>query len=648
MIRGRRSPWFKPAVGFGIGLVLTAGSWAGLAADVFFGTQLRLGDALFPGAAADPRIVVVGIDDRSISEIGRWPWSRAVHAELIDALVADGATLIGYDVTFGSPSADDPAGDEALAGSITAAGTVVLSQTATFEGRPGDLLRASELFPPLPALEEGAADVGHANTFPDVDGVVRALPPVIETPDGALAPSLSFALARLALGQEGPITIRPDAVQVGGLVVPTGDVHLLELNFASGFPQIPAVDVLEGRFAPGTFRDKIVLVGATALGLGDLVATPLDKADRDPGVLVHANALNTILTGRFIAPEPLGATLGWVFALGLLVALGTLVLRPWLAAIVSAALIVGFFALVFRRFDGGTVMDMVYPPLAAAMAFVAALGVRYVTEVRERRYVTTVFGRYLARDVVEEVLTAPEGAVATLAGAARPLAVLFADLRGFTAASEEAPPTEVVAALNEYLEAMTRAVVEERGTIDKFMGDCVMAFWGAPRPDPAFAERAARAALRMLDMIDEAMRSGRAGELKVKGCGVGLSLGEAVVGNIGSNERLDYTAIGDTVNTASRLCGVAGPGEIVVTQAFARALPPDRFRLGELPPLSVKGKSDTLRVCQLLRPGQTPRAFAEGATIDAEGDKGRFEPVPAPPKVAGYAPVEPAPGDAER
>jgi adenylate cyclase len=242
------------------------------------------------------------------------------------------------------------------------------------------------------------------------------------------------------------------------------------------------------------------------------------------------------------------------------------------------------------------------------------------------------------------VLASPEGAVASLSGAATPLAVLFADLRGFTSASEKATPPDVVAALNEYLEAMTRAVIGERGTIDKFMGDCVMAFWGAPRPDPDMVVRSVRAALKMQDLIDVAMATGRAGELKVKGCGVGLSFGEAVVGNIGSHERLDYTAIGDTVNTASRVCGVAEGGDIVVTEEFAAALPPGEFRLAELPPLKVKGKEALLRVYQVLRPGQEPKIFGADDVTHAGEEKHHFEPVAAPPKVAGYAPVEPRPG----
>jgi adenylate cyclase len=641
----RHSLWFKPVVALGIVAAVTIASYVALSNDFFFTTQLRLADNLFPGAPADDRIVVVAIDDKSIAEVGRWPWSRGVHADIIDAVTGDGAMLVGYDVTFGNPALDDAAGDRRMTEAMADAGNVVLIGSFEFGEKPTDvdaLLIASEWFPPIPEFAGVAVGVGHANTRPDTDGVVRALPPVVEAPDGSLVASLSFALAQRATGQSGPITLRPGGIQVGGLEVPTGELRLLDLNFAAGYPTIPAADVLAGRVPAGTFEGKIVLVGATALGLGDLVATPLDKAGKQPGVTVHANALNTILTGRYLEREPIAVTVLLVFGIGLVLAVSTLYLRPWYAVLIGLAVGAGYLALVFTRFDDGMVMNMVYPVVAPPIVFVSGLGVRYFTETRERKYVTNVFGRYLAKDVVKEVLSSPEGAVATLEGASRPLAVLFADLRGFTAASEKATPTEVVSALNEYLEAMTRAVVEERGTIDKFMGDCIMAFWGAPRSDPEMVVRSVRAALRMQDLIDVAMATGKAGDLKVKGCGVGLSVGEAVVGNIGSTERLDYTAIGDTVNTASRVCGVAEGGDIVVTEEFAAALPRDEFRLAELPPLKVKGKESLLRVYQVLRPGQEPKVFGAGDFKDASEEKHHFEPVAAPPKVAGYAPVDPS------
>ncbi|MBI4261621.1 MAG: adenylate/guanylate cyclase domain-containing protein [Actinobacteria bacterium] len=634
-----------------IAVLLTGLSWAGLSGDVFFGTQLRLSDALYPSNVTDTRIVVVGIDDRSLAAVGRWPWPRDVHASILDRLTEEGAALVGYDVTFAEPSEDLEA-DRALAEAVASAGNVILAANASFEGRPGDILTATELALPIPELAAGAAAVGHSNVFPDPDGVVRAVPPVIETPSGELLGSLSLELMALASGEAGePVTIRPDGVQIGGRLVPTGPVHLMDVNFAEGYETYSAIDLLEGLTPPGAFEGRIVLIGATAIGLGDQKLTPLDKADGQPGVFVHASALNTMLTGRYVIPEGTGPTLAWVFLLGLLVALAVTYLRPWLSPVVTVALLVAYGWVGFTRFDGGTVMNLVYPPLAAVLGFVSALAVRYVTEFRERQRVTATFGRYLARDVVEEVLAAPEGAVATLKGAARPLAVLFADLRGFTAASEGADPEDVVAALNQYLDAMCRAVVEERGTIDKFMGDCVMAFWGAPRPDPEYAVRAVRAAVRMQDYLDEAMASADAAKLRVKGCGVGVSAGDAVVGNIGSAVRLDYTVIGDTVNTASRICGVADAGQIVITEECARLLE-DRFPLGPLPPLVVKGKALPLRVFEVLRKGRVGRTVVAGEVLDATEEKGHFEPripveedgvVRAPSKAAGYAPVEPVP-----
>jgi adenylate cyclase len=597
--------------------------------------------------AADEDVVVVEIDEKSLARIGRWPWARSQHARLISQLSENGAAFIGYDVTFSEPT--NEANDLVLGDAVAEAGNVVLGATAVFpREKPGDLPTARQILPPI---EEVARDApaAHVNVIPDPDGVVRALPPIIETPEGEFLPSLTLQLLAMEEQLSGPVTLRPDGIQIGSRVISTGPAHLMDINFTEtdGFPSYSFIDVLEGNTPDDAFRGKTVLVGATALGLGDLRLTPLDKATGEPGVFIHANALNTMRHNAFLTHETRTVVLGWVFGIALLVSLAVMFLRIWLSPILAAALGVGYFFLAFQRFDGGTVMNLVYPPLAIPLAFLAALAVRYFTEFRERRRVTEVFGRYVAGDVVEEVLAAPEHALASLEGETRPLSVLFADLRGFTSASEGSAPQEVVRALNVYLDAMVRAVNEERGTIDKFMGDCVMAFWGAPRPTEHHAQRAVRAGIRMLDYIDQAVEAGETGGLRVAGCGVGVATGEAVVGNIGSSERLDYTVIGDTVNTASRICGVADAGMLVVTEACAGAIR-EEFSLADLPPLSVKGKAQPLRVFQVLREGQRAAEFAEGATLDATEEKGHFEPQPepaveAPARAAGYAPIEPKP-----
>ncbi|MGH2738973.1 MAG: CHASE2 domain-containing protein [Actinomycetota bacterium] len=632
----RRTARYRFATAVLIAFGLTAFSWGGLTGGIFQGTQLRLADTLFPAIDPHPGIVVLGIDDTSLARLGRWPFDRRVHAQIIERLAEEEAALVGYDVQFSEPSRD-PQQDAALVQAMEEA-RVVLVGAAEFRGTPGErtILRAGAIVPPIPVLEAAATGFGHANVIPDPDGVVRSLPAIIETPNGDLLPSFSLALLGLAERLEGAVTLREDALVVGTRLIETGGAQFLDINFTEGFAEFSAADLIDGKTPPGAFAGKIVLVGATALGLGDVRFTPLNKSGGEPGVFVHANALNTMLRGAYVTHDGAPGTLVSVFLLGLLVALTVAFTRIWFSPIAALGLLVLFVFVAFRRFDGGFVMNLVYPAIAVILSYLAALAVRYFTEVRERRFVQSVFSRYLASDVVNEVLASPEGAMATLAGAARPMTMLFADLRGFTSASENADPQDVVTALNGYLDAMTRAVIDERGTVDKFMGDCVMAFWGAPKAEPDHAKLAVRAGMAMLDYIDEAVKEGRVAGLNVRGCGVGIATGDAVVGNIGSSQRLDYTVIGDTVNTASRLCDVSGPGEIMVTEACAATLD-DSFRLAEMPPLQVKGKAEDLRVFQILREGQEARTFEEGA--ETGGKKGAFQ----ARRAAGYAPVEPIP-----
>ncbi len=638
----KRTAGFRVITSALIAVAITLLSWAGLAAGAFQGAQLRLVDALFPAVGPDDRIAVVRVDEASLDRIGRaWPWPRSIHASLIRALRNHGALLIGYDVTFAEPT--EPDEDRALVEAVAERGDVVLAANAIFEGRLRDPPRAMDLDLPIAELTEAAALVAHANVIPDPDGVVRAVPPVIEAPDGTYVPSLSLGLYALAEELEGQLTFRPDGWQIGDRLIPTGRAHLMDVNFSARaeYATYSAANVIAGDVPADAFEGKVVLIGATALGLGDTRLTPLDKATGEPGVFVHANALNTMLTRAFLFPDGRTSVLAAVFVVSLLVALAVAFLRVWASPIVVFGIGTAYAALAFWRFDDGRVMNLVYPALAVVVAFTAALGVRYFTEERERRRVTRVFGRYVAHDVVDEVLAAPEAALATLEGQSRTLSVLFADLRGFTSASDGAEPEEVVGALNVYLDAMVRAVNEERGTIDKFMGDCVMAFWGAPRLTEHHAQHAARAGIKMLDYIDEAVAAGKTSGLDVAGCGVGIDTGEAVVGNIGSSDRLDYTVVGDTVNTASRLCGVAGPGQIVVTEECAAELRGE-FRIGDLPSLEVKGKAKPLRVYQVLREGEEAAEVIEGAVLEYSEDKGRFEQT-APAKAAGYAPIEPRP-----
>ena len=613
-----------------VAIGITALSWAGLTQGVFQGLQPRLVDSLFPAVEPDPRIAIVLIDDESINAIGQWPWDRSVHAEIIRNLTRGGAQRIGYDVTF--TEASDPGADQQLARALSDAKDVVLAAGSEFKGKLGNVQTATTYYPPVPELSNAALAVGHVSVFPDDDGVVRRLSPVISVPDDKLVQSLALSLA-LTEPESPQLSLATSGVRTLDGVVPTGPAHLMDINYTDSFKSYSAIDVLRDDVPDDAFDGAIVLVGASALGLGDYRLTPLDKRTGQPGVLVHANALNTILTGAYLKPDATATTLLWVLLLALVVALGVSLPRLLFAPIAPVAATVGFVVLAFQRFDTGAVTNLVYPMLAIGLSTVSSVGARYFTELRERRRVTRVFGRYLSKDVVDEVLAAPGNAVATLSGASPEISVLFADLRGFTSASEQLAPTKVVTALNIFLDAMSRGVIEEQGTIDKFMGDCVMAFWNAPRPDPKHAERAVCAALRMQEYIVEAMTQEDVAALTVRGCGVGIATGEAVVGNIGSAARLDYTVIGDTVNTASRLCGVAEGGQVVITESCAEKVR-DVFALEALAPITVKGKEEPLHVfrvtglCDQTQPHELPEEPEEA-------------PITAPPKAASYAPIEP-------
>lgn len=592
----------------------------GLHVGAFQSVQPRLVDNLFPTIGPDPQIAVVMIDDKSLAAVGRWPWDRKIHARLIDALNRRGASRIGYDVTFSESSASDAA----LAASIRRSGDVVLGENGTFSGKTLDVPTTSTLEQPVEQLGGAALAEGHVNVFRDADGVVRSLAPAIRTADGVLVPSLSLQLALRK--PVHTVSLASDGVRTSEGLIPTGPAHLMDVNYADGFSTYSAIDVIDGRTPPNAFKAKIVLVGASASGLGDYSLTPLDKGSGQPGVLIHASALNTILQGAYLNQPSDTNTIVWVLIVSLAVALGVGFLWLWLTPLAPIGTGVVFAWFMLQRFDAGHVTNLVYPTIAIVLSTIIAMGTRYFVEVRERRRVTKIFGRYVSRDVVNEMIAAGDAALASLDGAAPEISVLFADLRGFTSASENLPPADVVRALNAYLDAMTRAVEHERGTVDKFMGDCVMAFWNAPHREPQHAERAVKAALLMQTYIAEAIQRDEVSALKVAGCGVGIATGEAIVGNIGSEARLDYTVIGDTVNTASRLCGVAGGGEVVITDATAQAIG-DAFELEALEPVSVKNKKEPLKVFR-VRSAHTP-----------SDDAPRRESIGA----AGYAPVEPVP-----
>jgi adenylate cyclase len=593
---------------------------------------------------AHPDIVVVAIDENSLDvyrdRLGRWPWSRDVHATLIEYLHAAGARLVVFDILFPEPDLRDPEADRNFAEVIAASGRVVLPMTFT----PGDAVEASRWSerrgrreddalrrlalgsdggsearrayaePPWTFFLAGAVAVGDASIDPGEDGVLRHYGPAIGY-GGDLYPSLALAAARAAEPERfgGPVSVEDRALAVGTVTLPADRGRLVlrwrgpyQGKGGSTYPVFPAFHVLnsvEQVLAGDTpdvpferFEGKIVLVGVTGAGLQDARSTPLRPLE--PGVHLHATALDNLLSGDPIrAASPLQGGALVLFsglAVGLAAAIPSSVA---LAAAASLLLLLILAGLTGTALAAGLWLPLAAPVLAGVVAYAGATATGYMVEGRERRRVREIFGRYLAPEVVRRLAEDP--AALRLGGDRVQVTVLFTDVRGFTALVERLPAEVTIELLNDYLEAMAEIVFRHGGTLDKFIGDAVMAFWGAPLPDAHHAGRALAAAMEMqqaAERIDRAWAGRGLGQPFA--IGVGVSTGEAVVGNVGSlSRKLDYTAIGDTVNLASRLEGLTRQhgAPILVSEATAAAAGLD-FEFSDLGEVHVKGKERGVRI----------------------------------------------------
>ncbi|HEU4560294.1 MAG TPA: adenylate/guanylate cyclase domain-containing protein [Longimicrobium sp.] len=618
-------------------------------------------------AAVHPDIVIAAIDERSLVEMaptqGRWPWSREVHASVLDYLAFAGAKAVIYDVQFAELD-EHPGADARLAESLatTGLGVLPIGQAAgefeydnVFGERRGDVdvrrfalpvrgaHRVAELgriYPPLPLLAQNAVAVGSVALNNDsLESTVRA-DRLVQRHGGRAYPSLAFAAARLVDPARwgGAVTVDGARLRTanGGEVPLHRGQMLIRWRGAFGdgatrqaYPvytysrlvQAYQAEAEGGRpvISPDEFRGKIVLVAATASSTDDIRSTPM--GGKEPGVMIHATALDNLLRGDFMARAP-----GWVnagtAALTALAAASVVALvgsAAWATAGVLLVLLLAAGA-ACAAFSGGVWLDAAAPAFGGVLAYAGAMAANYVTEGRDRRRVREMFSRYLDPTVVRQL--ADGDAELSLGGKRVPLTVLFSDIRGFTALSEKLPAETVVEMLCEYLGAMTEIVFRHGGTLDKFIGDAVMAFWNAPLSAPDHARRAVECALEMtaeLERLNERWtQSGRQSDLRI---GIGINTGEAVVGNIGSlKHKLDYTVIGDTVNLASRLEGLnKDMGTTIIISDATRAGLGDGYELAPLPEAHVKGKEQAVTVHELRgrRPATVPVSRAPAGAVVA-------------------------------
>jgi adenylate cyclase len=639
----------KLAAGLAIGL--TAGVIALVIghAPLFVAFEAKVYDLRMARAAStsgQPRhdIALVEINEASIRELepllGRWPWPRVTHGNLIDFIAQGKPKIIAYDVLFGEPDTrlSFQYGDSVLSGdesdghlgrAIQRAGNVVLLADAVFEGVTGEAARAARpipptgypvrdtalrrdsITPPLDAYAAAARALGHNYLQIDDDGVARKVFPFVTNGEQAV-PSIGVAAAVEAAGLDksalsfGPeLRVRYEAPPLveGRRAYPSYEArHLIAASEQINLGQTPMID-------PSVFTDRIVFVGVTAEGVGDVFSSPFRNQGKVPGILWHASAADNVLSGRAIRRVPRWVNVAILFVPVLIIGIAAARLSVFGAVAVALGVMAALTFASFAMFARGYWSFLAGPWLGMSLALFGGVGYQYFFEDREKRRVKQLFGRFVSPDVFERLLDNP--ALAALGGDRREMSVLFSDIRGFTSVSEKGAPEAIVAQLNEYFGRMVEVVFRHGGTVDKFVGDMVMALFGAPVADARHADHAVAAAVDMtreLDALNEKWKSEGKAALDI---GIGVNSGEMIAGNIGSERIMSYTVIGDAVNLGARLESLNKEyGTRIIISAATRTLLTETFDLKPLGDVVVKGRTAPVAIYEVRTSAPAPAAEA--------------------------------------
>ena len=580
-------------------------------------------DQLFELRGARPPtapIVIVTIDESSFQELGlQWPFPRALHGQLIDRIRADRPLVIGLDIIFDSDSMFGPKDDEVLGAAVSRAGNVVLGLAGAQDDQPlvsvgGKVLGAKREVSnmPLPVIRKGAAAVAPLTVVPDPDSHVRRIPVRVPVPDPVKGYEWLLAFDAQLHRQ----------VSVAGLATrPLPDAEEVLVNFRGGprtFQRVPYYRVVRGE-TPGLFRAKIVLIGSTSEVQHDVFATAFARGGDMPGVEIHANALETLIRGDPIreVPKPLSTVLAVVAALaGSVLVVRLHALR---ALVVTVVLFVVGFLLAYAGF---LLADVWMRGVACTFALVLGYGATVVENFVHAQLYKRRLSPFFSPDVLRALVRARDEQ--SLGPRRRVATVLFSDIRGFTSISERLQPEQVEEMLGEYLTEMTQIVFKHRGSVDKYMGDGIMALYNAPFEDPEHALNAIRTGLEFQERalaVSARWQEKLGVPIRI---GVGINTGEMLVGTLGSRQRFEYTALGDNVNLASRLeSATKDHGASIIISEYTYEHVKGRFPIRELGDVTVKGKSRPVKIYGVVPASvrQHPRAALQAlATLTALGE----------------------------
>jgi adenylate cyclase len=598
-------------------------------------------------------VAILDINEDSIRKLGQWPWPRTRLAKLVEKLMAAGAVVVGFDLVFAEADRLSPdkiaADNEALSDEIKQALTslpsndivfadmikrsrVVMGQTSVRSLKDVDENAVTDIkdmphaflgedprpylpnYPAmvqnLPELEQSAMGRGVFTVLPDEDGVFRHVPLLFQI-DGKLRLSLSAEILRIATGGRA-FAVRTDeagvnAIKIGRTLINTDRTATVWPYFTPSVPSrfVSAVDVLEDKVDPRLLQGRLFLVGTSAIGLEDFRATPMGSLMA--GVEIHAQVIENILTNQMLVRPnyAIAVELLTILVVGLIAIAAVPFLSASWAALFAVMVVLSYIGSSYYAFSTYRLLiDPVFPSVTVIVIFIILATFNYLREEKKRREIRSAFGQYVSPDLVSELADSPEGL--TLGGETRELSILFSDVRGFTAISEsfKTNPQGLTVLMNEFLTVLSNAILKHNGTIDKFMGDAVMAFWNAPVPHEQHARSSCLAALKMLHDVDvlnkekaaawEAIKEeSERGDLHQINIGIGINSGDCVVGNMGSELRFDYTCLGDPVNLASRLEGQSKPyGVLIILGQNTAAYVQDEMATLEIDQLRVKGKQE--------------------------------------------------------
>jgi adenylate cyclase len=610
MVRERvgdwRLAWRFALAGLLAGLLVLALSSIGLAESPFQAAQ----DQLFPGPPPDPSVAFVEVDSRSQKALGTFPWQNSYNARVINYLAKLHPKVILFDIPLDHLTGVDvetgERTDDLLATAIRSAGNVVLVCTADVA--------------PRPEFSTVAMAVGERSLAgPDAADVVRGVPlrPQSTCPENEADEPAFLQALRRATGISSPLTIAGDgsSAQFGSHRIPLVDGQML-INFTRGSAKSCSyVDAYNASCPdPSLITNHIVVVGTKLIDGGDVYSQALSfphpydagfcpssrmvcmQANQNYGYRILGDAISTVLGDRYVRTQPHTSTLLAILIFSIVVGLWVYLLSLRTAMVFTAAVLILYYGGVFFLGQQGYLSDPVYTPIAIVLAATFSLAARYVLEERERRKVERIFGRYVDPRIAQQLAASRSVEDVISKGERKDITLLFVDIRGFTAMSEAMAAEDVQAVIHEYLEELSSLILKWSGTIDKYVGDEIVALWNAPVAQPDHALLAIRCAYDLVNRAPELEARLAQKNLPPISWGIGVNTGPAVVGNMGSTDRLQYTALGDTVNTAARFCGAAPAFNLLIGWTTFQACS-DFIAVDEMPGLQLKGKSaETFRL----------------------------------------------------